>query len=95
MEIRRGVTVSAIAQDDETVVARAGEHEYAARWLVGCDGGRSTVRELAGFDFVGTEPLFTGYVMHVTIADPEKLRLGFNLTPTGMYLRMPVEGTSA
>ncbi|WP_433513026.1 FAD-dependent oxidoreductase [Nonomuraea sp. CA-143628] len=92
VEVRRGVTVSAIAQNDESVVARAGEHEYAARWLVGCDGGRSAVRGLAGFDFVGTEPQFTGYVVLATIADPEKLRPGFNLTPTGMYLRTPAEG---
>ncbi|MET9339087.1 FAD-dependent monooxygenase [Nonomuraea sp. NPDC003804] len=92
VEVRRGVTVSAIAQDDETVVARAGEHEYAARWLVGCDGGRSAVRKLAGFDFVGTEPQFTGYVMLSTIAEPGELRPGFNLTPTGMYLQMPAQG---
>ncbi|GAA3237683.1 FAD-dependent monooxygenase [Nonomuraea helvata] len=92
VEVRRGVTVSAVAQDDETVVAQAGEHEYAARWLVGCDGGRSTVRGLAGFDFVGTEPQFTGYTMLATITDPEKLRPGFNLTPTGMYLRTPAQG---
>ena len=92
VEIRRGVTVSAVAQDDESVVVQAGEHEYAARWLVGCDGGRSTVRGLAGFEFVGTEPQFTGYVVLAAIADPEKLRPGFNLTPTGMYLRTPAKG---
>ncbi|MFC8080602.1 FAD-dependent monooxygenase [Streptomyces sp. NPDC057307] len=92
VDIRRGVTVSAVAQDGESVVARAGEHEYAARWLVGCDGGRSTVRGLTGFDFVGTEPQFTGYIMLATVADPEKLNPGFNLTPTGMYLRMPTPG---
>ncbi|MFI7132012.1 FAD-dependent monooxygenase [Nonomuraea sp. NPDC050153] len=92
VEVRRGVTVSAIAQDDEIVVARAGEHEYAARWLVGCDGGRSAVRGLAGFDFVGTEPQFTGYVALAAIADPGKLGPGFNLTPTGMYLQMPADG---
>ncbi|MFF3859462.1 FAD-dependent oxidoreductase [Streptomyces sp. NPDC002209] len=92
VDIRRGVTVSAIAQDDEGVVAHAAADAYAARWLVGCDGGRSTVRRLAGFDFVGTEPQFTGYTMQVTVTDPEKLRPGFNLTPTGMYIRMPSEG---
>ncbi|MFF5212270.1 FAD-dependent monooxygenase [Streptosporangium sp. NPDC000396] len=91
VEVMRGLTVSAITQDDEIVVARAGEHEYAARWLVGCDGGRSTVRGLAGFDFVGTEPQFTGYVVLATIADPEKLRPGFNLSPAGMYLRTPAK----
>ncbi|GAB3969039.1 FAD-dependent monooxygenase [Actinoallomurus acanthiterrae] len=92
VEIRRGVTVSAVTQDDESVVAHAGEHAYAARWVVGCDGGRSAVRGLAGFEFVGTEPQFTGYTMLATVADPEKLSPGFNLTPTGMYLRMPAEG---
>jgi len=92
VEIRRGVPVSAVTQDDETVVVRAGEHEYPARWLVGCDGGRSTVRRLAGFDFVGTEPQLTGYAAQVTLADPEKLRPGFNLTPRGMYLTTPWPG---
>ncbi|GAB3898389.1 FAD-dependent monooxygenase [Kibdelosporangium lantanae] len=92
VEIRRGVPVSAVTQDDETVVVQAGEHEYTARWLVGCDGGRSTVRRLAGFDFVGTEPQLTGYVALATFADPDKLRPGFNLTPTGMYITMPAPG---
>ncbi|MEV0084007.1 FAD-dependent monooxygenase [Saccharopolyspora sp. NPDC050642] len=92
VEIRRGVTVDAIARDEESVVVHAGDHEYAARWVVGCDGGRSVVRGLAGFEFVGTEPQFTGYTMLVTVADPEKLRPGFNLTPTGMYVQMPAEG---
>ncbi|MCX5149908.1 FAD-dependent monooxygenase [Streptomyces sp. NBC_00320] len=92
VDVRRGVTVSAIAENDEGVVARAGADVYEARWLVGCDGGRSTVRRLAGFDFVGTEPQFTGYTMQATVADPEKLRSGFNPTPMGMYMRMPSEG---
>ncbi|NUW35753.1 FAD-dependent monooxygenase [Nonomuraea sp. SMC257] len=92
VEVRRGVTVSALVQEDESVVVRAGEQEYAARWVVGCDGGRSAVRKLAGFGFVGTEPQFTGYVALVTVADPGKLRPGFNLTPTGMYLRTPAPG---
>ncbi|MFE0023982.1 FAD-dependent monooxygenase [Amycolatopsis sp. NPDC059021] len=92
VEIRRGVTVDAVTQNEESVTAHAGEDEYTARWLVGCDGGRSAVRGLAGFEFVGTEPLFTGYVMLATLADPEKLNPGINLTPTGMYIRMPAEG---
>jgi 2-polyprenyl-6-methoxyphenol hydroxylase-like FAD-dependent oxidoreductase len=89
VQIRRGAAVSAVAQDAESVVVRAGEHEYAARWVVGCDGGRSAVRGLAGFDFVGTGPQLTGYVALATVADPEKLAAGFTLTRTGMYLRTP------
>ncbi|MFE2479044.1 FAD-dependent oxidoreductase [Streptomyces sp. NPDC059389] len=92
VDVRRGVTVSAVTQHDEGVVARAGTDSYEARWLIGCDGGRSTVRRLAGFEFAGTEPQFTGYTMHATIAGLEKLRHGFNLTPNGMYIRMPVDG---
>ncbi|MFJ9469215.1 FAD-dependent oxidoreductase [Streptomyces caniferus] len=88
VEIRHGVTVSALTQNEESAVAHAGEHAYPARWVVGCDGGRSTVRGLAGFAFVGTEPQFTGYTMQATTADDEKLRSGINLTPTGMYLQM-------
>jgi 2-polyprenyl-6-methoxyphenol hydroxylase-like FAD-dependent oxidoreductase len=88
VKIRHGVTVSAITQDDEGAVAHAGERAYPARWVVGCDGGRSAVRGLAGFDFVGTEPQFTGYAMVATLADPERLSPGFTLTPTGMYIQM-------
>ncbi|MEV7094974.1 FAD-dependent monooxygenase [Amycolatopsis sp. NPDC051045] len=91
-EIRRGVAVTAIAQDGETVVVRAGEHRYPARWVVGCDGGRSTVRRLAGFAFAGTEPQFTGYLALATLADPGKLRRGFTLTPAGMYVTMSEPG---
>jgi 2-polyprenyl-6-methoxyphenol hydroxylase-like FAD-dependent oxidoreductase len=92
VQILRGVPVEAVTLDGDTVVARAGGRDHRARWLVGCDGGRSTVRELAGFDFVGTQPLFTGYAARVTFAEPQELDLGFNLTPTGMYLRTPFEG---
>ncbi|WP_406193743.1 FAD-dependent oxidoreductase [Kitasatospora sp. NBC_01560] len=90
--IVRGAGLDDLAQDGEGVVARAGGHDHRARWLVGCDGGRSTVRRLAGFTFVGTEPLFTGYVARVDFADPEQLGTGFRHTPTGMYLRTPFEG---
>ncbi|MGR6912648.1 FAD-dependent monooxygenase [[Actinomadura] parvosata] len=92
VRILRGAPVEAVTQDGDTVVARAGGREHRARWLVGCDGGRSTVRNLAGFDFAGTEPLFTGYSARVVFADPHELDMGFTWTPTGMYLRAPFEG---
>ncbi|WP_134663793.1 MULTISPECIES: FAD-dependent monooxygenase [unclassified Amycolatopsis] len=92
VEIRRGVEVSGVEQHEDGVLVRAGEQEYAARWAIGCDGGRSVVRGLAGFEFVGTEPQFTGYTMLVDVADPEKLSPGFNLTPNGMYVQMPAPG---
>ncbi|MFF8675323.1 FAD-dependent monooxygenase [Streptomyces sp. NPDC015242] len=92
VRIRRGARVSALRQGPGSVTVRAGDHEYRGRWLVGCDGGRSTVRRLAGFEFTGTGPQFTGYTMLATVADPEVLRPGFTLTPTGMYLQMPTPG---
>jgi 2-polyprenyl-6-methoxyphenol hydroxylase-like FAD-dependent oxidoreductase len=53
-EIRRGHTVVGLSQDDEGVtVELADGTSVRARYLVGCDGGRSTVRKLAGIDFPG------------------------------------------
>ncbi|MGW4523982.1 FAD-dependent oxidoreductase [Amycolatopsis sp. NPDC004378] len=92
VEIRRGVAVDGLTQDDERVVVHAGARAYPARWAVGCDGGRSAVRRLAGFEFTGTEPQFTGYVALATIPDIEKLNPGFTPTPRGMYLRMAADG---
>ncbi|GLZ01293.1 FAD-dependent monooxygenase [Actinoplanes sp. NBRC 103695] len=92
VDIRRGVEVTDLAQHDDKVVVRAGALEYEGLWVVGCDGGRSTVRTLAGFDFAGTEPQLTGYLFTGTVTGREKLSPGFNVTPTGMYLRMPGGG---
>jgi 2-polyprenyl-6-methoxyphenol hydroxylase-like FAD-dependent oxidoreductase len=85
VEILRGHGVDDFEVSDDEVTVRAGERHFRASWLVGCDGGRSTVRKQAGFAFVGTEPEFTGYSVQVEIADPEKLQLGRIHTPTGMY----------
>ncbi|NKE61894.1 rifampin monooxygenase [Lentzea sp. PSKA42] len=53
-DIRRGGTVTGLSQDDEGVtVELADGTSLRARYLVGCDGGRSTVRKLAGIDFPG------------------------------------------
>jgi 2-polyprenyl-6-methoxyphenol hydroxylase-like FAD-dependent oxidoreductase len=85
VEIQRGHGVDGFETSNDEVMVRAGDQRIPARWLVGCDGGRSTVRKQAGFEFVGTEPEFTGYSVHVDIADPEKLVLGRHSTPTGNY----------
>ncbi|EMD24128.1 FAD-dependent monooxygenase [Amycolatopsis azurea] len=61
IEIRRGVTVEDFKQDDDGVTVRTSTGPLNARYLVGCDGGRSSVRKLAGFEFPGTEPTITGY----------------------------------
>lgn len=85
VEIRRGLGVEDIDQSDDDVTIRAGGETFRERWLVGCDGGRSSVRKAGGFAFVGTDPEFTGYSFDVGMADPNKLRLGRHYTPAGMY----------
>jgi 2-polyprenyl-6-methoxyphenol hydroxylase-like FAD-dependent oxidoreductase len=85
-EIRRGLGVEDFDQTDEDVTIRAGGQTFRGRWLVGCDGGRSTVRKADGFAFIGTDPEFTGYSVEVELADPDKLSSGRHYTPTGMYV---------
>jgi 2-polyprenyl-6-methoxyphenol hydroxylase-like FAD-dependent oxidoreductase len=85
VEIRRGLGVEELDQSDDHVTIRAGDEIFRGRWLVGCDGGRSTVRKAGGFDFVGTDPEFTGYSVEVEMADPDALHVGRSYTPTGMY----------
>jgi 2-polyprenyl-6-methoxyphenol hydroxylase-like FAD-dependent oxidoreductase len=85
VEIRRGQGVEGFEPSNDEVTVRAGEKHVRARWLVGCDGGRSTVRKQGGFEFVGTDPEFTGYSVQVELADPSKLPLGRHNAPGGMY----------
>lgn len=89
VDIRRGCVVEGIDLSDEEVTVRAAGEIFRGRWLVGCDGGRSTVRKAAGFDFVGTDPEFTGYSVQVELADPDKLLPGRHYTPTGMITYSP------
>lgn len=93
-EIRRGCAVKELDQLVDGVTIRAGDDVLHARWLVGCDGGRSTIRKLAGFEFVGTDPEFTGYSIHVELADPDMLRPGRHYTATGIR-RIAAPGESA
>lgn len=85
VEIRRGFGVEDFDQSDEGVTIRAGGEIFRGGWLVGCDGGRSTVRKAGGFAFIGTDPEFTGYSVDVEMADPDKLSPGRHYTTTGMY----------
>lgn len=86
-EIRRGCGVDDVRQADDGVTVLAAGQAFHGRWLVGCDGGRSIVRKTCGFAFVGTAPAFTGYTVHVDMADPGKLSLGRHYTPTGVIFQ--------
>lgn len=85
--IKLGLGVTDFHQSGDGVTVWSDGESFRGKWLVGCDGSRSVVRKAGGFEFAGTEPEFTGYSTRVDIADPEKLRPGRNLTPTGMYLQ--------
>ncbi len=54
VEIRRGCELVGLSQDDHGVTAELADGtQLRARYLVGCDGGRSTVRKLLGVGFPG------------------------------------------
>ncbi|WP_435057084.1 rifampin monooxygenase [Streptomyces sp. bgisy060] len=108
-EIRRGGELVGLQQDEEGVTAvLADGTELRGRYLVGCDGGRSTVRKLLGVGFPGepaTVETLLG-VMEVT-ADPatitavvEEVRttqLRFGITPLaegGHRIVVPAEGVA-
>jgi len=62
-QVRRGHAVAGCAQDDQGVtIELADGGRLRSRYLVGCDGGRSTVRRLLGVGFPG-EPSRTETLM--------------------------------
>ena len=52
-EVHFGSRVSALEQDADRVVLRAGEREFVADYVIGADGGRSTVRKSLDIEFEG------------------------------------------
>ncbi|MEV5963646.1 FAD-dependent monooxygenase [Kribbella sp. NPDC051952] len=77
ISVLREYTVVDLTQNAEnvsiTVDTPDGEQRLEAAYVVGCDGGHSTIRTLAGFDFPGTAPIMTARQAQVQIADPDKL----------------------
>jgi 2-polyprenyl-6-methoxyphenol hydroxylase-like FAD-dependent oxidoreductase len=92
VQVRRGIEVTGLEPDGEGVTVWAGGERIRAGWLAGCDGGRSLVRRLAGFDFPGTGPEITGHQAMVEMTGSEALRAGWNLTERGVYVFGPAPG---
>ncbi len=90
--VRRGVEVTALEDTGDGVLVGTTAGTLRTGWLVGCDGGRSTVRRLAGIGFPGTDPELTGHLAVVDIADPEKLANGWAWSPQGAYRYGPQPG---
>ncbi|MEV6831644.1 FAD-dependent monooxygenase [Amycolatopsis sp. NPDC051102] len=75
-EIRRGAALTGLDAEPGGVDVHIGPETVRAAWLVGADGGRSTVRGLAGFGFPGVDPVFTGRQAVVDLVDAHKLTAG-------------------
>ncbi|MBM7774268.1 2-polyprenyl-6-methoxyphenol hydroxylase-like FAD-dependent oxidoreductase [Actinokineospora baliensis] len=83
VQVQWGHDVLELAQDDTGVNAvvrtPAGELEVRADYLVGCDGGRSTIRKQLGVDFPGTDASVFSFVADIVLdkmpaAVPTRLR---------------------
>ncbi|NUQ87215.1 MAG: hypothetical protein HOQ43_01940 [Glycomyces artemisiae] len=69
--ILRGTELTGFAQDEDGVtVDLADGSRLRADYLVGCDGGRSTVRRLARIGFPGTPATMTAMLGDVHLTDP-------------------------
>ena len=53
VEVVQGCPVSGMSQDDRQVTVTAGEGQFLADYVIGADGGRSTVRKSLGIEFEG------------------------------------------
>jgi 2-polyprenyl-6-methoxyphenol hydroxylase-like FAD-dependent oxidoreductase len=108
-DIRRGCELTGLSQDDDGVTAELADGTaLRARYLVGCDGGRSTVRRLLGVAFPG-EPARAEWLLgeaQVTVppqtvtavvAEVRTTQRGFGAMPVGdgVYrIVVPAEGVS-
>jgi len=95
VEIRRGCELVGLSQDDHGVtVELADGTQLRSRYLVGCDGGRSTVRKLLGVGFPGEPSRVEWLLGEVEVAVPpeelaavvaevRKTHKGFGAGPLG------------
>ncbi|MEW2357648.1 rifampin monooxygenase [Spirillospora sp. NPDC029432] len=72
-EIRRGSELAGLSQDGDGVTAELADGtRLRARYLVGCDGGRSTVRGLLGVGFPGEPATMEWLLGEMEVADPRE-----------------------
>src|SRR5262245_58347969 len=74
VRIHHGREVTGFAQDDTGVDVRlAGGESLRARYLVGCDGGRSLIRKEAGIEFPGWDPTRSNLIAEVEMTEEPEL----------------------
>ncbi|MBZ9854832.1 FAD-dependent monooxygenase [Mesorhizobium sp. CA13] len=82
--IHRGQKVTDFMQDDSGVdVGLADGQRMKAQYLVGCDGGRSTIRKAAGIEFAGWDPTMSWMIAEVEMS--EEPPLGFRSDAQGTH----------
>jgi 2-polyprenyl-6-methoxyphenol hydroxylase-like FAD-dependent oxidoreductase len=99
--IRRGHELTALHQDGDgvsvQVIGPQGHERLRAGFVVGCDGGASTVRQQAGIDFPGLAPAFVLRLGDVTLAanrtpaDLPAVRIPLVPLGSGVYRVITVE----
>lgn len=93
IEVRRGCEVTRFEQHAEGVevgwIAPAGPDHARCSWLVGCDGGRSAIRKMAGFAFPGAPPSLTMYQCVLDLDHPERLPRGATRMSEGILIHGP------
>jgi len=68
--IHRGTEVTGIAQDDSGINVEISVGESVrARYLVGCDGGRSLIRQAGGIEFPGWDPSVSSLIAEVEMRE--------------------------
>ncbi|MFZ5438814.1 MAG: FAD-dependent monooxygenase [Myxococcota bacterium] len=86
-----GTACEDVRQDAEGVEATVGGARHRARWLLACDGGRSTVREQVGLSLpregLGVTFALTDVWLRSTLAEDEGHVV---LTPGGVLLVVPM-----
>ncbi|RHW28313.1 FAD-binding monooxygenase [Nocardioides immobilis] len=111
VEVRRGHEVVGLRQDDDAVTVGVcgpdGAYEVTAHFLVGCDGGHSRVRDLAGIPFPGTSFPEIERLASVTVPDSVtvlddggldvrgvgKIPFGYTATERGVFACSGMGGT--
>src|SRR5438552_8092118 len=82
--VYRGREVTGFAQDDAGVDVELSDGEsLRAQYLVGCDGGRSLVRKVAGIDFPGWDPTTSNLLAEVEMS--EMPPMGVHRTAAGTH----------
>ena len=92
IEVSRACEVAKLTENNNSVrvswQSAGREGTIDCSYVVGCDGGRSTVRKLASIAFPGTDPTLTMYQGLIELDRPDRLPAsGFQYRTGGMFMQ--------